>query len=348
MMDWQHISAFFLEWPWALLLLALIPLFWWLYLQKLRARWQALALNFSYTAVVAQIKAQPALWKRLFYPVSISLLLLFLVIGLARPTITAKVPVNSADIMLVLDISLSMLAEDIKPDRISSAKKAAIDFVRSLPKDARVGLEFFAGDNYVVSPPISRHDEIVAYLQALRQEDLKPRTEIGSALRTAIRILTPQEPASKQSPPASKPEPPAGGATQTQSPPARKPDKVIILLSDGDSHEGFPWDLAARQARQENITVHTIGVGSVEGGVITYQGMELPVSFDETTLRQTASLGGGSYFRVFREGDFKKVYNQIHERTIHYEQRNIDLSFAMAGLGLLTLAGSILLFILFL
>jgi Ca-activated chloride channel family protein len=336
MMDWQSISAFSFEWPWMLLLLLLVPLFWQLYLTKLRQKWQTLALNFSYTAVVDQMNAQPAIWKRLFYPIMVSLLLCFLIIGLARPTVTARVPVNSADIMLVLDISLSMLAEDIKPDRMNAAKQAAIDFVRSLPKDARVGLEFFAGDNYVASPPISRHDEIIAYLQALKKEDLKPRTEIGSALKTATQILDRQAE-------SSTPEKNAKGTpSKTQKPAARKPDRVIILLSDGDSHEGFPWDLAAKQARQENITVHTIGVGSPEGGFITYQGVELPVTFDENTLRQTAALGGGNYFRVFRKADFKRVYNQIHERTIHYEQRNIELSFLMAGAGLLTLLGGIL------
>ena len=86
-----------------------------------------------------------------------------------------------------------------------------------------------------------------------------------------------------------------------------------------------------------HITVHTIGVGSVEGSSITYQGVELPVTFDEQTLRQTARLGGGDYFRVFREADFKKVYSQIQQRTIHYEQHDIDLAFAMAETGLLIL-----------
>ncbi len=107
-----------------------------------------------------------------------------------------------------------------------------------------------------------------------------------------------------------------------------------MLLSDGDSHEGFPWELAARQAKAANITVYTIGVGSPEGGTITYQGLQLPVNFDETTLRETARLGGGQYFRVFRQDDFRKVYEQIQKRTIHYEQHAVDLAFLLAGTGL--------------
>jgi Ca-activated chloride channel family protein len=328
MINWPNISAFFFEWPWMLLLLVLIPVFWWFYLRRIRQKLVRLSLQFSYAAVVEQIKAQPALWKRLLLPLSVSGVMVFLIVGLARPTITTKVGIHSADIMLVLDISLSMLAEDIKPDRMNAAKEAAINFVRSLPSDARIGLEFFAGDNYVVSPPTSHHSEIIAYLRALKREDLKPRTEIGSALKTALQVLI-------QPPPPSSLK--TGKAKNAEPSGSSKPNPVIILLSDGDSHEGFPWNVAAKQAREANVTVHTIGVGSSQGSSIVYQGVELPVLFDESTLRQTAELGGGSYFRVFKEADFRKVYEQIQQRTIHYEQRDVDLAFAMAGVGLLTL-----------
>ena len=153
MMDWQNISAFFFVWPGMLVLLLLIPAFWIGYLRKLRKKWQVLALNFSYTSVVEQLKSQPAPWKRFLFPVSVSLLMLCLIVGMARPTITAKVPVNSADIMLVLDISLSMLAEDIRPNRMSAAREAAINFVQSLPSRCQGGAGIFRGDNYVAVSP---------------------------------------------------------------------------------------------------------------------------------------------------------------------------------------------------
>jgi Ca-activated chloride channel family protein len=254
----------------------------------------------------------------------------------------AKVPINTVDMMIVLDISLSMMAEDIHPDRISAAKEAAIRFVDSLPRDARVGLEVFAGDNYVLSPPTSHHDEIVAYLRALRRDDLKPRTEIGGALHTALQILeqgttTDTHPMGSAPPPATNHKPEA----QPPAPGAKKPDRVIILLSDGDSHEGYPWDQAARDALQAHVMVHTIGIGSPEGSIINYRGMELPVTFNEATLRQIAAIAGGSYFRVFSEADFRRVYDQIHARTIHYEERDVDLAFLAAGASLLVLCGAL-------
>lgn len=315
------ICTFYFAWPWALLLLALLPLLGWLYLRDQRQRLEKLALNFSYTAVAQQFQRQPTAWKRLFFPLMWGGIATLLILSLARPTVIAKVPVNSVDMMLVMDISLSMMAKDIRPDRMSAAREAAIRFVKSLPRDVRIGLELFAGDNYVLSPPMGKHSEIIDYLRALKHEDLKLRTEIGSALRSALDVLEKTRPL-----PATK-----------DTKPQRQPERVIILLSDGDSHEGYPWDMAAREAKARNVTIHTVGIGSAEGGVITYQGMELPVNFNEFTLRKIAEIAGGQYFRVFTTSDFRKVYEQIREKALHYEDRDVDVSFALAGVGLFLL-----------
>lgn len=324
MMQWHDLRSLYLQWPWMLVLLALLPLFWFLYLRRLRQRLVQQAIHFSYAAVVGPLKNGRSPWKRLLFPGSVSLLMALLILALSRPTIRTETPVNSADIMLVLDISLSMMADDIRPDRLTAAKQAAIDFVQSLPADARVGLEFFAGSTYVVTPPVAEHQEVVAYLQALNIQDLKPRTEIGSALQAALQVLRPNRTHSDQ--------PPASASQKADT--AKPPDRVIVLLSDGDSHEGFPWDLAAKQAKAANVTVYTIGIGSAAGGTITYQGLPLPVNFDETTLRETARLGGGEYFRVFRQADFQKVYQQIQRRALHTEIREVDLGFLVAGVAL--------------
>ena len=348
MIDLRDISAFYLVWPWLLVLLLLIPVGWVLYLRQLRFKLRQTALNFSHAAVLAQIQRQPALWKRLLAPVCASLLAFFLIVALARPTIVGKVPLNAVDMMLVLDISLSMMADDIAPDRLEAAKEAAIHFVQSLPRDSRVGLEVFAGDSYVLSPPTSRHNEVEGYLRALRKEDLKQHTQIGSALVGALKVLNQSgvqaDQDQQQTDKAQATDP--GGASETPAPSApkpkaKKPERVIILLSDGDSHEGYPWDQAARDALQDNVIVNTIGIGSRQGGVIHYRGLELPVNFDESTLRRIAEIANGSYFRVYQQGDFSRVYQQIHERTIHYEERDVDLAFVMAGLSLLTLLGGL-------
>jgi Ca-activated chloride channel homolog len=330
MMPLQDIRAFYFAWPWALLLLFLIPLAWTIYLRDQRQKIQKLALSFSYVSLLQQLQQQPANWKRLLYPLLISGLAGLLITSLARPMVIAKVPVSTVDMMLVMDISLSMMADDIKPDRMTAAKNAAIRFVESLPRDARIGLEFFAGDNYVLSPPTSKHGEVIDYLRALNKNDLKLRTEIGGALHTALNILEKNKRVSVQ----------PKNAPRSSS---KEPERVIILLSDGDSHEGYPWDLAAQDAKARNVIIHSVGVGSAQGGVITYQGVELPVNFNEFTLQKIAEIAGGQYFRVFKTSDFRKVYEQIRERTLHYEEKDTDISFILAGVGLLALSAAFLL-----
>ncbi len=334
MNGFHNASQFYFAWPAVLLLLLLIPIWWIFYLRQQRQRIQQLAMQFSYTAVVEQLQKQPAVWKRLLFPIGASLLMACLMVGLARPTVVAKVPVNSVDMMLVMDISLSMLAEDIKPDRITAAKEAAVRFVENMPRDVRVGLEVFAGDNYVLSPPTSKHGEVVTYLKALRREDLKPRTEIGTALHTALKILETDAAVSTDETKSSASKP----IQPSSQPPKQKADRVIVLLSDGDSHEGYPWDQAARDAKAQGVIVHAIGIGSAEGTTIMYQGLELPVIFSEATLREIAAIGGGSYFRVLSAADFRTVYEQIHDRTVHYEEQAIDLAFVCAGVALLLLS----------
>jgi len=342
----QDFNSFYFAWPWALLLIGLIPIGWALYLRQLRHKLRQTALKFSHTALLSHLHKQPTPWKRLLSPVTTSLLAFCLVLSLARPTMTARVPVNSVDMMLVLDISLSMMAEDIPPNRLEAAKEAAIQFVRSLPRDSRIGLEIFAGGAYILSPPTTKHDEVEAYLRAIRKADLKPRTEIGGALSAALQALQRAEQKPDRANASNnatnpteteKSSPSFKTKTQKEENSTKPPSRVIILLSDGDSHEGYPWDQAARDALQERVIVNTIGIGSRQGGTITYRGIELPVNFDETTLRRIAEIAKGSYFRVFQQGDFRKVYEQIHERTIHYEQREVDLGFILAGFGFMFL-----------
>jgi Ca-activated chloride channel homolog len=366
---WRNARAFYFVWPWAFCLLALIPLWWVCYARFCRKKWRNLALSFSYASVATHLNAAGSRWRRLLYPITVSLLLLSFIVSLARPTLNAHVPVQSADIMLVLDISLSMMADDIRPNRLEAAKKAAIDFIQGLPADMRVGLEVFAGVPYLLASPTRQHEEVIADLKALQQSDLRPRTEIGTALHealTALRRTTspglPQQPSvltasedadtnEEGNPPSQEMEPSLPEAANkkeevkplTRPVPARPTSRAIVLLSDGDSHEGYPWERAADDARRAGVVIHSVGIGSLEGDTILYRGLELPVIFDETTLRQIAGIAHGRYFRILKESDFRPAYQQIQAHTVHYEERDVDLSFITAAFGLLVLLGALLL-----
>ena len=308
--------GFHFVWGWALWLLLLLPVWFALRLRGERRRWQD-ALRFSQASLLAHLALQKTGAIRLIQPLLTMLMLACLIIALARPAVVARVPVSSVDMMLVMDISLSMMADDIPPDRLSAARDAGVRFIESLPEDTRIGLEVFAGDSYVLSPPRSDHGQVADILRQLDRDDLRTHTRLGDAIQVAATVLTPEAPKS------AKPAP-----------------RIIILLSDGDSREGYPWEMAAQEARQKNITIHTIGVGHDASTSIRYQPpgeplpLDLPVLFSETTLTRIAELGGGQYFRVADRADFPKVYEQIRERAMHTESRTVDVGYWFCALAL--------------
>lgn len=347
------LTAIRFEWPAMLLLLGFIPAFWIIYRNQQLKKIQQTALQYSQVALLQQLKSMPVWWKRLLWPIGLSILAILMVISLARPVVSTQVAVESVDMMLVMDISISMMATDIRPSRMEAAKLAAINFIKSLPKDVRIGLEWFAGSTYVLSPPTAQHDELIHYIRALKISDLKPRTELGTALQSALDVLQRERIKNKvlaPSPPQPKTD--TSEAEDIEKELAEKEDskqqprQVIILLSDGDSHEGYPWQTAAEDALKSRVSVFTIGVGSQNGANIEYQGQVYPVSFDENTLKQIARTAQGEYFRIFKETDFKTVYDQVHDKTVHTETKEISLSFVMAGAQILLLTALVLLWLL--
>ncbi len=108
-------------------------------------------------------------------------------------------------------------------------------------------------------------------------------------------------------------------------------------MGDGDSQEGYPWQVAASEAREKNIAIYTVGIGKSEVTQIAYQGQYLPVTFNENTLRRIAEISGGEYFRVFNKSDFTKVYENVKHKALLYESKLIPLSPLLAFLALLTL-----------
>lgn len=323
-------GSFYFQWPWALLLFSLLPFVIGVYLLQERKRWQT-ALRFSYGSVLEHLKLNPAPWRKILQPLCLLGVMTLLIIAVARPTITVRVPVRSVDMMLVMDISLSMMAEDLKPNRMMAARDAAIRFVGSLPQDVRIGLEFFAGNTFVVTPPTRDHHKVVAYLNSLKMSDLQQRTEIGSAIQTALKIFE----GNKVSDSADAPE--TGEPQPDQKQESKPPQKVILLLSDGDSREGYPWNQAALNAKEQNVFIYTVGIGSDAPTTIHYQDQELPVTFSEETLKQIAELSDGEFLRVFREADFKTIYERVRDQSIEYEERPEEFSglFSLLALGML-------------
>ena len=215
-------------------------------------------------------------------------------IALARPQLTNKWSSQSTegiDIMMALDISGTMLAEDLRPNRLEAAKKVASDFVIARPND-QIGLVVFAGESFTQCPLTTDHAVLVNLFKSVEYGMVEDGTAIGLGLANAVNRMKDSE---------------------TKS-------KVIILLTDGSNNRGdIDPQTAAEIAKTYGIRVYTIGVGSYGQARVPVQTpigkqyITMDNEFDETTLRSIAETTGGQYFRAKDNTSLKAIYDQIDQ-----------------------------------
>lgn len=208
---------------------------------------------------------------------------MFFVLALARPQTGAKLSEHKskgAEIIICLDVSNSMLAEDYSPNRLERAKLSISRLTDKLSGD-RVGLILFAGTSFVQLPITTDYISAKMFLTSIDTQSVPVQgTAIGDAIRTAIRSFSEQS----------------------------EKSRVIIIISDGENHEDDPV-AAAKDAAGMGIKVYTIGVGSAQGQPIPFEGSLMKdregnivvTKLDEATLREVASAGGGAYIHAGRE-----------------------------------------------
>lgn len=317
-------GSFEFLYPWVLPALVVVPglVVWFLVGQR---RYWRDAFAFSQVSALKQLRhLRHAVWIQRVLPVLVLLALTATLVGLAQPVWKTKVATQNSFLMLVMDISISMEATDLSPNRLEAARNAAIDFTKNLPEDVRLGLAFFAGNTYLVSPPMSEHAQIVDYLKSLKHDDLRPGTAIGDALLGALESL---RTTIQQAPPMKLT--PKGQPNQPQG--------AIILLTDGESNLGIAPATAVEEAKLQRVRVFTIGMGEeagayVRGGIFTH--------LDEPTLMSIARETGGSYYRARSFNDFKEIYREIGEKTLHYEEKTLSLMPWCLGVASLCLLGA--------
>ena len=262
--------------PQYLLLLLLIPFFFlglalWMGARRRRLR------AFGDEALVGELMPSWSRSKRWVRAVLYSFAFFFFVIGLSRPQIGAKLKeykVKGAEIMVVLDVSNSMLAQDYSPNRLERAKLAISRITDRLQGD-RIGLIIFAGSSFVQLPITSDYISAKMFLSNISTESIPVQgTAIGEAINTAVRSFSAQS----------------------------ENSRAIIVITDGENHEDDAV-AAAAQAAEAGVKVYTIGVGSVEGQPIPINGELLKdkegnivvTKLDEETLKEIAGAGGGAY-----------------------------------------------------
>lgn len=310
-----------------LLLLLLIPMIGW-YIWKLRKSQASMRLSSSSGFDKAPNTIKVYL-RHLPFVLRLTALV-FLIIALARPQTTDKWNTSTTegiDIMLTLDISSSMLAQDLRPNRIEAAKDVAASFINGRPTD-NIGLVVFAGESFTQCPLTTDHTILLNLLKDVHVGMIEDQTAIGHGLATAVSRLK---------------------DSQAKS-------KVIILLTDGTNNRGEIAPVTAAEiAKAFGIRVYTIAVGTIGEAPYPHQ---LPgggtrmgttrVEIDEKTLTQIAQITGGLYFRATNNKALKDIYDEIDqmEKTKmsvqEYSQKHEEFGF-YALLGLLFLLLELLL-----
>lgn len=277
--------------PYFFLLLLLVPLAVWLYL------WREKRTATFTLSTIGAFRGRKVSWRtRLCWlPFALALLAFISgVVALARPQSSNAYSTESTEginIVLALDISGSMLAKDLQPNRFEAAKSVAGEFVSSRPYD-NIGLVVFAGESYTQCPLTTDHAVLLNMINGVEMGLVNDGTAIGSGLATAVNRL-------KE---------------------IKEGSKVVILLTDGTNNSGTIAPVTAAEiAASFGIRVYTIGVGTMGEALYpiqTYLGVEyvsMPVEIDEVSLKQIASATGGQYFRATDNNSLHKIYEEIDQ-----------------------------------
>jgi Ca-activated chloride channel homolog len=341
-----------LLWPWFLLLLWLIPLMVTVYIWMLRRK-RRFAVRYSSLALIREALPTWSPWRR-HLPFALFLLgLTSLMIAVARPVAVVEVPLSRTTIILALDVSRSMCATDVPPNRLTVAQEAALAFIEDQPAGTQMGIVAFARFAEIVVPPT--RDKVVLQ-KAIRSFTTSIGTTIGSAtLKSidAIAQINPTVAPSRFNLGTEEGEP--GLAEEGYQP------DIIVLLTDGANSQGpDPLD-AAQQAAQRGVRVYTIGFGTTEPGPIVCTQQQLGADvfggglgggfgggggnlrrflvIDEPTLQAMADLTGGAYFRAENADQLMQVFFSLPAQiTLQRESLEISVVFSALGAIFITVA----------
>jgi Ca-activated chloride channel homolog len=330
------------EWPKLLWLLALLPLLVWFYVWLLRRRRKSTVVLSSLGVAKAAVAKGPH-WRRHLPPALLLLALAALILAMARPIAVISLPLADRTIILAMDVSGSMRAEDVKPNRLVASQEAAKTFVRQLPREVRVGVISFAGTAAVVQAPTTSREDIIA---AIDRFQLQRGTATGSGIILSLATLFPdhgieiQHVTGQRNFPGNKPLNAPEEKKFTPVQPGSYNSAAIIMLTDGQRTTGpDPLD-AAKMAAERGVRVYTVGMGTKEGETIGFEGWSMRVRLDEETLKNVSVLTQGEYFYAGTAEDLNKVYDSLSSRMV-VERKETEVSALFAALGaLLTLTAA--------
>ena len=329
------------------LLLVPVALIGYLFIQRRRSRY---AVRFTNVDLLSNLVPRSPGWRRHLPPVLYLAAISALAIGLARPSVVLAVPREEATIMLTMDVSRSMRATDVDPNRLTAAQQAATDFVDRLPEQFRVGLVAFSTEARLVVEPTTDRAELHEALASLRADG---GTAMGDAIDLALQASGAVPEATPTPDPSASPEPSATPEATASPEPSATPEAdavpvvAQVVLSDGANSTGTlePID-AAKRAADLGVPIYTIALGTEEG-VVDVPNMfglsePLPVPPDPETLATIAEMTGGRFFEAPTAEELSAIYESLGSKVgFVEEEQEVTQLFAAAGLLFVLVGGAL-------
>jgi Ca-activated chloride channel family protein len=306
-----------------------------LYVWLLRRKKQQ-ALRYASLGLMRGAIGMGSRFRRHVPPALFLLALVLMVVGIARPAAVITLPSQHETVILAMDVSGSMRAGDVEPNRITAAQNAAKQFINDQPSTAKIGIVTFAGTAALVQPPTQNKDDLVA---AIDRMQLQRATAIGSGILVSLKAIFPDVEFDLR---GSNPRPEANKSRSLDQkdksdtkdvkpvPPGSYQAAAIILLTDGQTTTGPDPIEASRMAADRGVRIFTVGVGTVNGEVIGFEGWSMRVRLDEDALKTIANITRGEYFYAGSALDLKKIYSDLNTKLV-FEKKETEITALFAA-----------------
>jgi Ca-activated chloride channel homolog len=310
-------------WPGMLLSMLAIPLLigFYLYLQRRRAH---IAIQFENLAGSPVPRSQPGRLRHI--PPAMFLLGVTLqLVALARPEMTLNLPRLEGTVILAFDVSGSMAADDLEPNRLAAAKVAASEFVQRQPATVQIGVVAFSESGLAVQAPTNDQGEILASLNRLEPQQ---GTSLGYGILSALEAIVAHREA-------------AASPSVTAE---RYGSAIIVLITDGENTSPPDPFQAAYTAAELGVQIFAIGIGSPSGAILNLGGYSVHTQLNEVVLEQIAGLTGGHYYTAGSADDLREAYDHLTpELVVRPEKLEVTALFAGASILCLLLGGGLML-----
>ena len=339
-------------WPELLWLLVLVPVIVGVYLLLLRRK-HRLAVRYASLAMIRDAIGAGGRVRRHVPPLLFLIALTLMLLAIARPAAVVTLPSQHETIILAMDVSGSMRAVDVKPNRLTASQEAARAFINDQPHNVRIGIVSFAGTAAVVQPPTENRDDLMA---AIDRFTLQRGTAVGSGILVSLKTIFPdvEFDLGRSNPRMNANDTGRGrslarGKADEKSkdkdadkaaPPGSYQSAAIILLTDGQTTTGPDPIEAAKMAADKGIRVYTVGIGTVSGEIIGAEGWSMRVRLDEEALKQIANITRADYFYAGTSTDLKKVYQGMNARMMLKKQQTEITALFVAAAAIIATFGA--------